>query len=144
MFPANTSSDPVLLCNDLGIDRLQPRGMANESSGHGSMSVKEAVRIAQSNNFMGLICHSRLLVRPSLMRCIQSRKDHELTSPQQMVPSLIESIKIAGLVLVSDTSEEQAPNPPITSLSHTYRMPEGVNGIFRSNGLLRFNEMIDM
>ena len=26
------------------------------------MSVKEAVRIAQSNNFMGLVCSSRLLV----------------------------------------------------------------------------------
>lgn len=28
-----------------------------------AISVKEAVRIAQSNNFMGLICNARLLVR---------------------------------------------------------------------------------
>lgn len=26
------------------------------------MSIKEAVKIAQSNNFMGLVCSSRLLV----------------------------------------------------------------------------------
>ena len=34
-----------------------------KSSGHNSFSLKEAVRIAQSNNFMGLMCTSRLLVR---------------------------------------------------------------------------------
>ncbi|KAL8793477.1 MAG: hypothetical protein Q9195_003960 [Heterodermia aff. obscurata] len=75
------------------------------------MSVKEAVRIAQSNNFMGL----------------------------KMVPSLIESIKVAGLVLLTDTSKEQ-PKPARS----TYRMPEGVDGILRGNGVLRFNEMVDM
>jgi hypothetical protein len=32
------------------------------SSGRTTTSVKEAVRIAQSNNFMGLMCSSRLLV----------------------------------------------------------------------------------
>ena len=65
---ANKSSDPVLLCNDLGSKREAARpgsigsGAVVPSSGHHSMSVKEAVRIAQSNNFMGLICSSRLLV----------------------------------------------------------------------------------
>lgn len=65
---ANKSLDPVLLCNDLGAKReavkpgsLSP-GAVVASSGHHSMSVKEAVRIAQSNNFMGLVCSSRLLV----------------------------------------------------------------------------------
>lgn len=32
------------------------------SSGRASMSIKESARIAQSNNFMGLICRSSLLV----------------------------------------------------------------------------------
>ena len=56
-----------------------------------------------------------------------------------MVPSLINSIKVAGLVLVTDTSEEHA-----TTLARSYRMPEGVDGVLRGNGVLRFNEMIDM
>lgn len=58
-----------------------------------------------------------------------------------MVPSLIESIKVAGLVLVTDTSEE---NPPNGFEARSYRMPEGVNGMLKGNGILRFNEMIDM
>ncbi|KAK3170906.1 hypothetical protein OEA41_002990 [Lepraria neglecta] len=117
---------PVLLCNDLGAKREAPKpgirglGPAVASNGHHSMSVKEAVRIAQSNNFMGLVCSSRLL---------------------NMVPSLIESIKVAGLVLVTDTSEENASGG---SAARAYRMPEGVDGILRGNGVLRFNEMIDM
>lgn len=65
---ANKSPDPVLLCNDLGARREAARPGANNlgavspSSGRSSMSVKEAVQIAQSNNFMGLVCSSRLLV----------------------------------------------------------------------------------
>lgn len=117
---------PVLLCNDLGAKReaatpgaIGP-GAVVPSSGHHSMSVKEAVRIAQSNNFMGLVCSSRLL---------------------DMVPSLVESVKVAGLVLVTDTSEE---NPPSGSAARSYRMPEGVDGMLKGNGILRFNEMIDM
>ena len=55
--------DPVLLCNDLGTKRDPSHsGTVIQSSGHSSMSVKEAVRIAQSNNFMGLVCSSHLLV----------------------------------------------------------------------------------
>ncbi len=57
-----------------------------------------------------------------------------------MVPSLIESIKVAGLVLVTDTSED----PPPDGASHSYRMPEGVDGMLKGNGVLRFNEMVDM
>lgn len=101
------------------------------------MSVKEAVRIAQSNNFMGLVCSSRLLVSYHLApsNSFQRTDDH-----QNMVPSLIESIKVAGLVLVTDTSEEHISS----SAERAYRMPEGVDGMFRGNGVLRFNEMIDM
>lgn len=58
-----------------------------------------------------------------------------------MVPSLIESIKVAGLVLVTDTSED---NPSSGSAVRSYRMPEGVDGMLKGNGVLRFNEMIDM
>lgn len=58
-----------------------------------------------------------------------------------MVPSLVESIKVAGLVLVTDTSEDRASRGPGT---RSYRMPEGVDGMLRGNGVLRFNEMIDM
>ena len=57
------------------------------------------------------------------------------------MPSLIESIKVAGLVLVTDTSEEY---PPSGSTTLPYRMPKGVDGMLRGNGVLRFNEMIDM
>lgn len=51
---------PVFLCNDLGRDES-----ITQSTGRRSISIKEAVRIAQSNNLMGLICYSRLLVRIS-------------------------------------------------------------------------------
>lgn len=58
-----------------------------------------------------------------------------------MVPSLVESIKVAGLVLVTDTSDESLPSGPEV---RPYRMPEGVDGMLKGNGILRFNEMIDM
>ncbi|KZF25499.1 ankyrin [Xylona heveae TC161] len=55
---------PVLLCNNLGSDPASLVGNTAtvQSSGQHSISVKEAVRIAQGNNFMGLVCCSRLLV----------------------------------------------------------------------------------
>ena len=58
-----------------------------------------------------------------------------------MVPSLIESVKAAGLVLVTDTSEESLPS---SSAARSYRMPEAVDGMLKGNGILRFNEVIDM
>lgn len=53
---------PVFLCNDLGQVEAMPAPKVIQISGRRTLSVKEAVRIAQSNNFMGLICCSRLLV----------------------------------------------------------------------------------
>ncbi len=53
---------PVFLCNDLGQEGAMPTAKAIQISGRRKFSIKEAVRIAQSNNFMGLICCSRLLV----------------------------------------------------------------------------------
>lgn len=55
---------PVFLCNDLGREHTSGR----RGNARRSMSVKEAVRVAQSNNFMGLMCHSRLLVNPRSRR----------------------------------------------------------------------------
>lgn len=66
-----------------------------------------------------------------------------INNAQNMVPSLIDSIKVAGLVLVTDTSEEPTPGGASVP-SRSYQMPEGVDGVLRGNGVLRFNEMIDM
>jgi CDK inhibitor PHO81 len=104
---------PVLLCNGLG---AQP----NHGEVVNSFSIKEAVRLAQSNNFMGIICSARILT---------------------MVPALIETIKQAGLVLVSDSSSQQMEN---VSNSTRAVLPEGVNGLLKANGVLRFNESVDM
>lgn len=63
---------PVFLCNDLGHDddlaasaATAPGGIWN--TGRRTASVKEVVRTAQSNNFMGLVCTGRLLVGLSLL-----------------------------------------------------------------------------
>lgn len=53
---------PVFLCNDLGREETMLSPSVIQSSGRRTFSVKETVRIAQSNNFMGLVCCSRLLV----------------------------------------------------------------------------------
>lgn len=64
--------DPVLLCNDLGQIRDLTHNVGSlplvNSSGRASMSIKESARIAQSNNFMGVICRSSLLVRYFLLQ----------------------------------------------------------------------------
>ena len=70
------------------------------------------------------------------------KKGNHLIWSQSMVPSLIDSIKVAGLVLVTDTSEE--PQRGNAERNRSYRMPEGVDGILKGNGVLRFNETIDM
>ena len=59
-----------------------------------------------------------------------------------MLPALIESIKIAGLVLVADTSDDCAGKGG--SFTRPYHMPEGVDGVLKGNGVLRFNETIDV
>lgn len=60
----NESIDPVLLGNELGADPIDATADSHKvhSSGRTTVSVKEAVQIAQNNNLMGLICSSRLLV----------------------------------------------------------------------------------
>ena len=61
-----------------------------------------------------------------------------------MVPALIESIKVAGLVLVADSSQEPPGSSEGNVTARSYRMPEGIDGILKGNGILRFNESIDM
>ncbi|KAF3492016.1 ankyrin repeat protein nuc-2 [Arthroderma uncinatum] len=141
---------PVLLCNDLGQARDSGSGSRSASSsppssspaiqysGRASLSIKESARIAQSNNLMGLMCRSSLL---------------------NVMPSLAESIKELGLVLVADTSDDSAErrqqqqNAGSNSTSRTgfagandtlFRMPGNVNGVMRETGVLRFNDSIDM
>lgn len=99
---------PVLLCNNLGHDGDVPKS---------ALSIKESVKLAQNNNFMGLMCKSEIL---------------------DMVPALIETIKAAGLVLVSDLSDTRDSNSGSSSLEN------GVNGIMKTGGILAFNETIDM
>lgn len=100
------------------------------SCGRTDTSIKEAVRIAQSNNFMGLICTSRLL---------------------ELVPALIDSIKEAGLVLISDYSRDVnfasassggnggngGERPSVLALQ------KGVDGLVTDNAVMRFKEAVD-
>ena len=59
------------------------------------------------------------------------------------MPALIDAIKSQGLALVIDKSAEgegtthpmSDPFPP---------MPKGVDGLLKGNGVLRFNESIDV
>lgn len=59
-----------------------------------------------------------------------------------MVPSLIHAVKEEGLVLVTDKSTE--PNVPADINDPFPRLPEGIDGVLKGNGVLRFNESIDM
>ena len=61
---------------------------------------------------MGLICSAKLL---------------------DMVPALIESIKVAGLVLVADLSQLE-----------TTRTPKGVDGLLKGDHVLGFHDSIDL
>lgn len=66
---------------------------------------------------------------------------------QELAPALIESIKTAGLVLVSDTSDSpgsEAPEELLIAGPRSERVPSGVDGFLQVNGILRFNESIDM
>ncbi|KAK3653156.1 phosphate system positive regulatory protein pho81 [Elasticomyces elasticus] len=112
---------PTLLCNELGV-APKPNGQRRNPSmvsscGRASTSIKEAVRIAQSNNFMGLICTSRLL---------------------ELVPALVSSIKEAGLVLISDYSHDSMlPHPRLLDL------PKAADGLLMDNAVLRFKEAVE-
>ena len=88
------------------------------NAGRIDMSIKESVRIAQSNNFMGLVCSSRLL---------------------NLVPALIKSVKEAGLVLISDYSHDFMGGKPVSVLN----LPRGVDGLLLENAVLKFKDTIN-
>lgn len=87
------------------------------------MSIKEAVRVAETNNFMGLVCRSQIL---------------------DMVPALVGAITGRSLVLVSDASD----GPALASTSNTaapQTLPDGINGMLSSAGVMRFSgEAVDI
>ncbi|KAL2174275.1 uncharacterized protein P884DRAFT_332142 [Thermothelomyces heterothallicus CBS 202.75] len=118
---------PVFLCNDLGRQpqQLEEQEEEGRKPQHRGVSIKDAVRTAQNNNFMGLICCERLL---------------------DMVPALVDSIKAHGLALVVDKSGSSSQAPEYTDpLADPFpRSPKGVDGVLRGNGVLRFNESIDV
>lgn len=100
---------------------------------------------------MGMICRSSLLV--SFMSLILPALFINHLHIQNVVPALVETIKELGLVLVADTSDEPGQQPdrgnalPTSTMGvadWAYRMPDGVNGVMKANGVLRFNDMIDM
>lgn len=61
-----------------------------------------------------------------------------------MVPALVDAIKSNGLALVIDKSNEQPQEAPHPLADPFPRMPKGVDGILKNNGVLRFNESIDV
>ncbi|KAG6034445.1 anaphase-promoting complex subunit Apc3 [Claviceps citrina] len=114
---------PVFLCNDLGREAVSEPNTI-QTSGRRSVSIKEVVRIAQSNNFMGLMCYSSLL---------------------DMVPALVDAIKSQGLALVTDQSTDADPSDGTNPMKDPFpRPPKGVDGVLRNHGILRFNDSIDM
>lgn len=76
-----------------------------------------------------------------------------------MVPALTESIKVAGLVLVKNTSDDGAATPtnkalevPSTGVSPSGSFTNsafpnqdgGVDGVLRANGVMSFHGMIEV
>jgi CDK inhibitor PHO81 len=59
-----------------------------------------------------------------------------------MVPDLVDAIKSHGLALVTDKSSDTQTGSPLTDPFH--RFPKGVDGMLRRDGVLRFNESIDV
>lgn len=117
-YTADSFKDPVLLCNDLGLQAPpRPHDDIVTSCGRTGMSIKESVRIAQSNNFMGLICSSQLL---------------------DLVPALVPSIKEAGLVLISDCTYGSG-----ASAASVQNLPKGVDGLLTGNAVLKFRDLVE-
>jgi CDK inhibitor PHO81 len=60
-----------------------------------------------------------------------------------MVPALVDAIKSQGLALVIDKSADELAEP--YPLADPFpRMQKGIDGILKNNGVLRFNESIDV
>jgi CDK inhibitor PHO81 len=62
-----------------------------------------------------------------------------------MVPALVNAIKSHGLALVVDKSAELEPTMEFDPMADPFPpIPQGVDGMLKTNGVLRFNETIDM
>lgn len=86
---------PVFLCNDLGREWEAGQQLGVEISGRRTTSIKESVRVAKSNNFMGLICCSRLLVCFLLLeKSISPTKSHLSLCFAYMMNDLLTQIRI--------------------------------------------------
>ena len=59
-----------------------------------------------------------------------------------MVPALIDSVKSQGLALVTDVSGTTPARSPFADPFP--RLPEGVDGMLKNHGVLRFTESIDI
>lgn len=58
------------------------------------------------------------------------------------MPALVDAVKSHGLALVMDKSSEA---PEVNPLADPFpRPPQGIDGILRDHGILRFNDSIDM
>jgi CDK inhibitor PHO81 len=92
---------------------------------------------------MGLICSSRLLVSTKSKTQLINTND-----VQALAPALIESIKTAGLVLVADITDSpedgSGQSKPAVARPRQQATPDGVDGYLRGNGVLCFNETVDM
>lgn len=63
---------------------------------------------------------------------------------KDMVPALVDAIKSHGLYLVVDKSADD-PRPEITPFADPFpRLPNGIDGVLKRNGVLRFNESINV
>lgn len=64
-----------------------------------------------------------------------------------MASALVEAIKVAGLVLVADTSassDSSQSNPDLILGRASHNPMDGVNGVLNGNGVLRFYDTIDV
>jgi CDK inhibitor PHO81 len=64
-----------------------------------------------------------------------------------MVPALVDAIKSHGLALVVDKSGTCPSKGGVENgnpLDPFPRLPKGVDGVLKGNGVLRFNESIDV
>ena len=134
----------MLLCNALE-QHIESSAENAQGLGRTTFSIKEAVQVARSNNLMGLICSSKLLVTslPPTQTGIVVGMTRLLTQHlQDLAPKLSESIKTAGLVLIADVTADSASE----SAARTQLGPpnDGLDGLLRGNGVLSFHESIDM
>jgi CDK inhibitor PHO81 len=62
---------------------------------------------------------------------------------QNLAPRLIETIKTAGLVLISDISKA-TPRSPDIRLFIGRDADKGIDGTVQADGVLHFNESVDL